>query len=654
MESLRRLGRVCVASAALFAGALPGFAAPVEDAIKGWVTALDASPGWRASFKTLAYDPTSQEAQLKGLEIGPEQGDLTFAFGTVTVRGYNGSPGGGFSAATILTDTLRANLGAAAQIDVRNVRLDGVVIPNFSGVGLDSERFFTSMVKIYGVLAKAKLDRGRIDEVKLVQDISGVHSEFAYQNLALTRLADGKLDQFTAGPVVLNTPSPDGILKVTAGKIEARGMDMGAAIHVLDPDQYIGGVGDGQWRVALASAGYRDLLVEGPGLQFAMGDISYDNVRVRQPPRSFAPLFDQIFADPNMPQPAAEALLKQHLGNFLSTAVVGRMGFGDLDIAGNGNTRVRVGEFSLQELSFAGIGEFRVSDVRLTSPDFGAVGLERFAFGQVTFPSADKIIAAVQAEGRTRQTEAFLQLVPHVGFVEMLGLGVAVTQAQMSLDRLKIDLGGWIGAIPTAVSYDLRGLVLPLDKLELAEDVRSVFTQLGYKEIALDFGFNIDWREADETFTLSDLHLAAREIGRVSIDLDLGGLPRLAIERPSILKDAFDHLLLRGVRITIEDSTLIDRSLAAFAQKLGLRANNNASFRQQFANALPFFLLFLKNGAFQTKIAPALRTFVLGPGTLVITAKPTTPIPLATILQALDQQPQRVPDLLAIEVTTVQ
>ncbi|MFO1184289.1 MAG: hypothetical protein U1E56_05840 [Bauldia sp.] len=653
MFPVRRYRTILALAAGAFLASQTGaVAAPVEDAVKAWVAAMDAAPGWRATLGTLTYDATSQEAVLKGLAVAAEHGDFSFAFGPVTIRGYSASPAGSFGAATIVAESMSVNVGVTAQVNFRNVRLDGVVIPNFAGVALDNERFFTSLVKIYGVMAKAKLDRGRVDEIRMLQDISGVHSEFAYQNVNLTRLADGKVDLFTAGPVTLNTPSPDGIAQFTAGKIEARGVDMGASVHVLDPDEYAGGVGDGQWRTALASAAYRDVVLDGPGLQFAMGDLTYENIRVRQPPRSFTQFFDQVFARPDMPQAEAEQLLRQHLANFLSSVAVGRVGLGDLDVAGNGNTRVRVGEVSLQEFSFAGLGEFRVSDVRVTSPD-GGVSLERFAFGQMTFPSADKILAALQTDTRTKQSDALLQLVPHLGFVELLGLGISLPQGQASLDRIKLDLGGWIGPIPTAIAYDLRGLVLPLDKMELGEDLKSVLQQMGYSTISIDLGYNMEWREADETFSLTDVHVAARDIARFSADIELGGLPRLAIERPSILKDSFDHLLFRGLKITIEDSTLIDRSLAAFAQKLNLRANNNASFRQQFANALPFFLLFLKNGAFQAKIAPALRNFVLGPGTLVITAKPTEPVPLATILQMLDQQPQRVPDFLAIEVTTV-
>src|SRR5207302_6015144 len=112
---------------------------------------------------------------------------------------------------------------------------------------------------------------------------------------------------------------------------------------------------------------------------------------------------------------------------------------------------------------------------------------------------------------------------------------------------------------------------IPVDKLREGSEGRKILTDMGYQNVTIDFGFNVDWREADETLALGDFHLAAHDIGRVAADMDLGGLPRIAIEKPSILKDSLDHLLFRGLKITVEDTTLIDRSLAVFGQKLGLK-----------------------------------------------------------------------------------
>jgi hypothetical protein len=77
-------------------------------------------------------------------------------------------------------------------------------------------------------------------------------------------------------------------------------------------------------------------------------------------------------------------------------------------------------------------------------------------------------------------------------------------------------------------------------------------------------------------------------------------------------------------------------------------------FRKQIAGAVPFFLLMLKNSAFQQKIAPALQQFLLNGGAMTLTAKPTRPVPFLQLIETANTSPEKLPDILAVELTTGQ
>jgi hypothetical protein len=58
----------------------------------------------------------------------------------------------------------------------------------------------------------------------------------------------------------------------------------------------------------------------------------------------------------------------------------------------------------------------------------------------------------------------------------------------------------------------------------------------------------------------------------------------------------------------------------------------------------------LQNADFQQRIAPTLQTFIENPGSLTVTLKPEEPVPVMTVIQTVQQAPQRLPDILAVEV----
>ena len=242
-----------------------------------------------------------------------------------------------------------------------------------------------------------------------------------------------------------------------------------------------------------------------------------------------------------------------------------------------------------------------------------------------------------------------MPLIPTMGFAE--AVGVDVTQGGKKLgavDRARIDLGDYIGPVPTSIASDVRGLDLDLSQID-DRRAREMIKGLGYDRLVADYGFRLSWREADEAVILDGFKLAIKDLATMNADATLTGLTRQAIQDPKQLEGALSSLLFTRGKLSVEDKSIVERAVGMQAKKMNVEPDK---FRQQIAGALPLFLMVLKNPGFQAKLAPALQAFIKAPGTMTITAAPATPVPLLKLIETADSAPQKLPDLLQVEIKT--
>ncbi len=96
----------------------------------------------------------------------------------------------------------------------------------------------------------------------------------------------------------MEAPHPDGLIKMKVASVETRDIDIGAALRVLDPDRYAGGIGDGVWHKVTGLTAYHDFAVDGPGLKMTMTLLSVEDFKLRQPRHSFAAFLDRDLRRP--------------------------------------------------------------------------------------------------------------------------------------------------------------------------------------------------------------------------------------------------------------------------------------------------------------------------------------------------------------------
>lgn len=628
----------------------PAFAEePIETAIRAWVSTLDASPNWVAGFSELSYDEPSRTATLKNLSIRSEtlSTKMEVTFATITVTGYSQMPDGGFGAVEIRADEARAVVGEIFDIKQATTVVKNLTVPTFTGFAFDQTKVFTSLVKAYGIFTKASMDSFRSDRISVDQTYEGQKSVTTIEAYELAGMKDGMINLATMGPMVQDSPSPDGLVKLRIEKIEAHKYDLGAIVDVLDPDRYVGGVGDGKWRTALALEAYRNMTIGIPGGEVWIGAFELENFKVRQPSRSPAPLFDTILANPNMSEAELGKLAIDYMPSFLSWFGFGSFRMSDLDVVAPEIDRFHLGDFHINELSSDGLGEIGIGDLDLAVQDKGSVGAERLAVGGFVFPSMDRVVAAIKASEAGLEADP-LPLIPTMGYAEAVNLDVAQAGKKVgAIDRGRLDLKSYIGPVPTEIALDLRGLDLDLSMVDDPQ-ARRMIQGLGYDRLNADYGFKLHWREADESLLLDDFKLAIKDVGALTADIALSGLKRATIENPLAIETALPSLLFSRGKVVVEDRSVVGRAIEMEAKK---KSQTPEKFREDIAGATPFTLmLLLKNPGFQAKLAPALQAFIRTPGTLTLTAAPATPVPILALIQAADSDPRSLPDLLSLDV----
>lgn len=651
-------------AAAAVSIALPQTAAAeeaVETAIRAWVAAVDASPEWSATYGALVYDPASDTALLTDLAVRAEPtataAGTAVTLATLSVTGFVEGPDG-FKVRSVAADGGVIEAGFM-KFRLADIGLEDLSIPHFTGFAFDERKPFSSIMAAYKAALGIGLRQGRIGSLQLDQIHQGVASRIVYENFRIEGFADGKVAEFGAGPIRMESPTPDGLIDMTIARIASRDTDLGAFVHVYNPESYVDGVGDMVWRDGMAYAAYEDIVMDVPGAKLNIGAIVIEDFRLRQPPVSFVNFFDELIAYPNMPDALAERLAMRALPAMFSSFSVGRFAILDTSVDAMGIDHLAVRDFHINDFSIDGLGEFGFEGIAGVVQGQGAIELDRFAFGGITFGGYDALVALIA--GSTASPPANVSdLAPRLGFVELLGLNLQTPDIpRLSLERFRTDASRYVGPIPTSARVDLRGLSVPVSAIT-DRDAREMLRRLGYDRIVAAFGFEAEYDEAIERITIENLHYAIQDMGAFRVDAGLSGLPIAAFRDTKLMDEIGPRLRLEGARFTFTDDSIVGKGLDLLAGYMNAPVG---LFRDQFADAMPFLLsiavqndpklmaIVNQSGLFK-QLTPVVRDFVANPGSsITISLAPPTPIALAAIGEAVENTPSRMVEMLGLTIT---
>ncbi|HET7716024.1 MAG TPA: hypothetical protein VFK86_10395, partial [Bauldia sp.] len=528
----------------------------VEAAIRDWISAIDALPDWSATYGGLIYDPTSDTALLTDLAVRAEPNapaaGMVVTLATLSVAGYVEGPDG-FKVRSVTADGGLLDAGLL-KLRLSDVALSDLSLPATIGFTYDDQKPFTSIMLAYREALKIGLRQGHIGSLELDQTHEGVNSTVVYENFRVDDFANGKVAGFFAGPIRMESPTPDGLIKMTIASVESRDTDLGAFVHVYDPGSYVNGVGDMVWRDGLAYAAYNDIVMDVPGAKLGIGSVILEDFKLRQPPESFTGFFDDMIMHPDMPDALAQRLAMRAVPAILSAFSVGRFAVLNTTVQALGIDHLAIGDFHLNGFSVDGLNEFGLEGVEAVVQGQGAVELDRFAFGGITFGGYDalsKIVAAGSASPPGDVTE----LLPRLGFVELLGLDLQTPDIpRLTLERMRADMSDYVGILPTRAALDIAGISIPVSAITEPE-ARDIFRRLGYDRIVTAMGFSINYDEVAERMTLEDLHYSIAEMGSFVVSGTLAGLPLSAFQDEHIFESVAPQLRLEKARFTFKDDS---------------------------------------------------------------------------------------------------
>ena len=523
----------------------------------------------------------------------------------------------------------------------------------------DEQKPFSSIMDAYRAALGIGLREGRIGSVTLDQTHQGVTSKVVYENFRIGGFADGKVATFAAGPIRMESPTPDGLINMTIGGIETRDTDLGAFVHVYDPESYVDGAGDMVWRDGMAYAAYEDIVMDVPGAKLNIGSIVLEDFRLRQPPVSFVNFFDEVMVHPNMPDALAERLAMRALPAMFSSFSIGRFAILDTSVEAMGIDHLVVRDVHLNDFSIDGLGEFGLEGVEGVVQGQGAIELDRFAFGGITFGGYDALTALIAASTASPPPDVS-ELAPRLGFVELLGLNLQTPDIpRLDLERFRADASDYVGLIPTAGSIDMTGLSIPVSAITDPE-AREMLRRLGYDRIVGAFGLTANYDQVGQRITVDDLHYGIEDMGSFVMSGALTGLPLTALQDERILEAIAPQLLLERAKFTFKDNSIVGKGLDLLAGYMNAPVG---MFRDQFADAMPFLLsvavqndpqlmaIVNKSGLFK-QLTPVVRDFVANPGSsITVSLAPPTPIALQAITDAVENTPERVVEMLGLTIT---
>ena len=648
---------------------------PVEAAVRSWIAAIDASPDWVAGFGELTYDSTLKLATIRNLSIRSEKldaahgGKIEATFDKIDIAGFTQQSDGAIAfsdfearqgrvVATAQTPAKKATTpdgidqpSIPMMVDLRfdTLSIKDASVPSFLNVIFDPTKPATSWVRLVANAAKSSTGAMEMRGISYETDLQDEKSRTTIESYLIDSYRDGRIEKATMGPMTQEAPTPDGLVKMRVESGEIRGYDVDALLSILDPDRYVGGVGDGKWRTAIGLESIRKWTFEIPGVEVRMGNFEIENFKVRQPPKPFfTSLLDEVLTNPNLDDDRTAKLVQENLPGIFSWFGVGAFRMSDLDVVTPEIERFHLGDFHLNDFSSDGLGEIGIGDLDISMPGGeGSIGAERVAVGGFRFPSADQILAAVKADEAGLPVDP-MPLMPTMGFAEAINVDVVQGGKKLgAVDRGRLDLSDYIGPVPTTVALDIRGLDLDLSLVD-DRQARKMLTDLGYDRLQAEYGFKLHWREADESLNLENFKLAIKDVGSISADVALSGLTRAVIQNPMTIETALPSLAFNRGKVVVQDGSVVDRAIAMEAKK---KNQTPEKFREDIAGALPLTLmLVLKNPTFQQKLAPALQAFIRTPGTLTLTAAPAAPVPVTAIMQAADTDPRSLPNLIGLEV----
>ena len=432
------------------------------------------------------------------------------------------------------------------------------------------------------------------------------------------------------------------------------GMDFGAALETLDPSKYAGGVGDGKIRTIYSQYGVNNVVLTFDGATASIGNIEANNVFMRQTGQPIVKLVVEALNDPKQVETDPFSFISTVLPNYTQLMGVDFVQANKLEIKAGDNLDLSINRFDGNGIDGNGIGAFTLRDIsadsKVTSSKFSLslLTLQDIRFGSL---AALMELGKNASEGKQPSGKAIHDAIVNggtsFGFVELSALSIESPLGSVGLDSLALTSGNYLGTLPQRGDFTFTSLSLPVSLLS-DETLVSELTAMGYETLDLSGGMTLTYDAEKGDLWLEDLTLKAADMGVISADLHLGGLPLSLVEKPDEMAARMNEATLASASLTYGNSGIVEKAFEEQAKKLD---QDGEKFRQNTAGALPLMLNFLDDPKLQAKFEGPISDFIKDPKSITVTIAPDKPVPLTELEKVNTDKPNDLIRLLNLGIT---
>ena len=170
---------------------------------------------------------------------------------------------------------------------------------------------------------------------------------------------------------------------------------------------------------------------------------------------------------------------------------------------------------------------------------------------------------------------------------------------------------------------------------------------MGYDELSLSAGMTVSWNTDTGAVRLEDLTVKARDMGSVSMAVELGNLPLSIFDKPADLDKRAQDGTLVSASFSYGNAGIVEKAFDAQAKKL---KQDGDTFRKNTAGAVPLFLSFLNDKAVQKQFEGPVKAFLNDPKSVVVSLQPKAPVPFSVLEAFKPENPAEAFKLLGLDI----
>jgi hypothetical protein len=394
--------------------------------------------------------------------------------------------------------------------------------------------------------------------------------------------------------------------------------------------------------------------IAGTQSRISLGAMSFGRNLMRIPSVSLGE-FGELSHQSERQARSAPAALRQRFAagfeDYLTLSRIESTSIDGMSIESPAGT-MRLARVSIGTFFSTRIGSMALEGFDLRTPDVQArIG----RFGIAEFDWTETLRAAIReiaAGNEPPNPQSFEGKLPTLELAEIRDM--AITQPRdgtISLDRIALGIGRWIGFVPSDLRLQVSALTMPGELIGRGLAPPTP-VQLGYDRLAISADIRKRVDTAAETATLAPGRVSIADLGELELEIALGDVEeqhlgmRLLNDGPELMSE----ITVRRIRLKVENAGFLERFLA-FTQGGGQRRDPAQIRRETVEGLVPLTQVFIRDAALRRTVAEAVRSFAREGRSFTIVATPREEMTIQDLVEAMSD-PQEALGAFSLRITT--